>query len=99
MAGEGSADSRLDRSGGKWSTGLIKDPAVISRGEAQGHYFWIDGEMLQSVASAMMAAGTTGIKSRLGHPTWSGDKTGNRLGRVVGGTVDGDTGRATALPF
>lgn len=91
------ASERVQRDAGKFGNGLITDPAVITRGEARGHNFWIDSEMVASVASALLAAGTTGIKSRLGHPSWTDDKTGRSLGRFIGSKVDGDTARAAGL--
>lgn len=84
---------RIERDGGDFGAGLIRGFAVITRGEALGHGFWIDHDMLQSVASAINAS-DNGIKSRFTHPTMSSDGLGKYLGRVKLAEVDGDVVRA-----
>ena len=86
----GQMKNAVERGGGKFGNGLIHHPAIISRGEALGHYFWIDEAMLLAVSTALNAAGAKGVKSRLGHPSWTDDRTGASLGRVVGSSLDGD---------
>lgn len=79
----------IDKSGGKFKAGLIRQFAVISRGEALGHGLWIDAEMLSQVSTAINAA-SGGVKARFTHPSLSGDGMGKMTSRVFAGSVDGD---------
>ena len=89
-AGDGEADGgRVDRAGGRYSAGLIRGAAIITRGEALGHGAWIDADMLAQVADALNAA-PNGIKSRFTHPSLSGDGLGKFLGRAFDARVEGD---------
>lgn len=83
------AAGAIVRDGGDKGSGLLPGIAVISKGEALGHGFWIDDVFLDQVASAL-AAEETGVKSRFTHPSLSGDGLGKYLGRTKGGTRDGD---------
>lgn len=42
---------------------MIEGVSLITRGEARGHYMWVDGEMLAQVAQVKGK-----VKSRFGHP-------------------------------
>ena len=84
---------RIDREGGRYGAGLIRDAAVITRGEAAGHGMWIDTEMLGQTADAINAF-EKGAKARFAHPSESGDGIGKALGRWSGARVDVDTVRA-----
>lgn len=88
------AGDRIEREGGDNNAGLIRGLAVITRTEALGHGFWVDGTMLQQTAAAINAAGSQGIKARFTHPGLSGDGLGSFLGRIKNAHVDGDIVRA-----
>lgn len=76
--------SPVDRQGGRFKAGLIRGFAVITRGEALGHYAWIDRTMLEQVRDALNASGSKGIKARFTHPSLSADGLGSFLGRAIG---------------
>jgi len=82
----------IEHDGGHHGAGIIRDFAVITRGEALGHGKWIDGVFLDQVAGAINAA--DGVKSRFTHPDLSGDGLGKHLGRVTDATREGDVVRA-----
>ena len=83
------ADRQVDREGGRFDSGIIRDVAVITRGEALGHGVWIDSTMLDQVVEAGNETGN-GIKARFTHPGMSSDGLGKMLGRVQDFRVDGD---------
>lgn len=83
----------VERTGGKWEAGLIRQAAIITRGEARGHGFWIDRDFLAEVESRINAA-ENGIKVRFTHPSMSDDGLGRFLGRATNATSDGETVRA-----
>jgi len=85
--------SRIDREGGDNGVGLISGMAVITRGEALGHGFWVDAIMVSQVAAQLQATADRGIKSRFTHPSMSDDGVGKRLGQVKAAVVDGDITR------
>lgn len=87
------ASPRVDRTGGKFGAGIIRQAAVITRTEALGHGFWIDAQFLTATAAALNSA-TGGIKARFAHPSLSGDGLGTYLGRWFNATLDGDVVRA-----
>ena len=72
---------------------IIRGYAVITRGEALGHYFWIDEEALDQTVEHGNAA-ARGIKSRFTHPGLSSDGLGKFLGRAKNFRRDGDMVRA-----
>lgn len=80
---------RVDRYGGYDKAGLIRDVSVITRGEALGHYTWIDTEFLQQVADSINQP-NKGVKSRFTHPSMSGDGLGRFVGRIMNARVEGD---------
>jgi len=86
--------ARIDREGGDRGAGLISGFAVITRGEALGHGFWVDQEFLAQVNQQMIDAGDAGIKSRFTHHGLSADGLGSYLGRVKNPRLDGDILRA-----
>jgi hypothetical protein len=67
--------------GGRYGAGLIEGFAVITRGEALGHGFWIDRDFVSQVNTAL-AGNRSGVKSRFTHPDLSGDGLAKGLGRV-----------------
>ena len=83
------AEPRIDREGGRYSSGIIRDVAVITHGEALGHGVWIDATMLDQVAEAGNEK-ENGIKARFTHPGMSSDGLGKMLGRVQDFRVAGD---------
>lgn len=93
MAAGTSEASPIDRDGGDYGAGLIRGAAVISRGEALGHDFWVDSSMLDQVVAAINGF-SRGSKSRFAHPSLSGDGMGTFLGRFKNAYRDGDTVRA-----
>lgn len=80
----------VDREGGDFSAGLIRRISVNQRGEALGHYVWLDTTFLQQTADAINDSGETGIKARFTHPDMSSDGLGTFLGRVKDARVEGD---------
>jgi hypothetical protein len=83
------------RDGGDFGAGLINGVAIATRGEAEGHDFWLDNSFLDSiVASINSAPNGIGLKSRFAHPSLSGDGLGTLLGRVKNARPDGDVARA-----
>lgn len=84
--------SAVDPQGGDEGAGVIRGMAIITRGEALGHYLWIDAEMLQQTANAINAT-SGGAKSRFTHPGLSGDGMGKFTGRTKNATIDGDVVR------
>lgn len=79
----------VDREGGDHGQGMLRRVSVITRGEALGHYMWIDRVMLTEVAGAINAA-PEGIKGRFTHPGLSSDGLGSYLGRYKNAAVVGD---------
>lgn len=75
------AGSEVSGAGGRYGAGLIEGFAVITRGEALGHGFWIDREFVAQVNTALAGA-RSGVKSRFTHPDLSGDGLAKGLGRV-----------------
>lgn len=75
---------------------VIYGYSVITRGEALGHYFWIDGTALdQTVAFGKAAAQKgRGIKCRFTHPDICNNALGKFLGRARNFRLDGDQVRA-----
>lgn len=71
----------------------IRGYSVISRGEAQGHGFWIDSAFLDATVQAGNAL-KSGAKSRFTHPGLCSDGLGKYLGRSVNFRRDGDQVRA-----
>lgn len=82
-------EPKIDREGGRYESGIIRDVAVITRGEALGHGVWIDSTMLDQVAELGSEA-ENGIKARFTHPGMSSDGLGKMLGRVTDFRVEGD---------
>ena len=80
---------QIDRQGGQYSAGIIRNVSVITEGEALGHDFWIDSQFNAQVAEAINQP-NKGIKSRFTHPSLSGDGLGRHLGRITNARVEGD---------
>ena len=91
--GLAASSKAVDEKGGDFGAGIIRGMAVITRGEALGHYLWCDRTMLAQVADAINA-GERGTKARFTHPDLSGDGLGKGLGRVKDARLDNDTVRA-----
>lgn len=83
----GTTQSQVERDGGMFGQGLIRNVSVITRGEALGHEIWVDHEFLGEVAEAITA---TGVKARFTHPGLSSDGVGQKLGKLTDAIVDGD---------
>ncbi len=82
-------ESNIDRDGGMFKAGLIRNVSAITRAEALGHGIWIDSEMLdQTVASGNR--NKNGVKSRFTHPGLSSDGLGTLLGRFKNFRREGD---------
>ena len=86
---ENESKPKIDREGGRYESGIIRDVAVITRGEALGHGVWIDSTMLDQVAE-LGNEQENGIKARFTHPGMSSDGLGKMLGRVQDFRIDGD---------
>lgn len=78
----------IDRAGGKFKAGLIRNVSAITRGEALGHGMWVDAEMLNQVQAALEVGNY--VKSRFTHPDISSDGMGKMLGRAYVGRLAGD---------
>jgi hypothetical protein len=81
--------ARVDRTGGDRGAGVIRGVAVVTRGEALGHGYWLDSQFLDQVSLAM-AQNRAGLKSRFTHPGLSADGLGKYLGRMKGVYRDGN---------
>ena len=82
------AAPRVDRTGGRYGAGIIRRVSLCSRGEALGHFMWIDGEMLTQIAEA--DTGAKALKSRFTHPDWCSDGMGKGLGTIEDRVLEGD---------
>lgn len=71
----------IDDVGGDYESGVIRNVAVITRGEALGHGMWVDQTMLEQV-QVLGNENAEGVKARFTHPTMSSDGLGRALGRV-----------------
>lgn len=89
----GQAEPPIDRKGGDQGAGIIRQAAIVTRGEALGHGYWLDRTFLQATADAINAR-PQGVKSRFTHPGLSSDGLGKFLGRAKNATIDGDVVRA-----
>ena len=85
---------QLGKSRVDWEKGIVYGYAVITRGEALGHYAWIDEVALKQVVALGNAAAATGIKCRFTHPDISADGLGKFLGRAKNFRLDGEIVRA-----
>jgi hypothetical protein len=80
--------------------GIIKNAAVISIGEAEGHNFWVDATTLEQVAS-LINANKDGVKIRFKHPDMTPvdggvtieDDIGTVVGRLKNARVEGQSVR------
>lgn len=86
------AQPRVDRAGGDYGAGVIRNAALVTEGEALGHRMWLDRSFVEGVHASVKATGTKGLKMRFTHPGLSSDGMGSFLGRAKGGmTKDGIT--------
>ncbi|WP_373649021.1 hypothetical protein [Schlesneria sp. DSM 10557] len=93
-ASDPKAKARVDREGGRYSSGVIYGVSLCSRGEALGHYMWIDDEMLTQIVDGTPVEPKL-LKSRFMHPDLCTDGMGKALGTIentkkVGDQVYGD---------
>ncbi len=72
---------------------LIRDFAVITAGEAIGHFMWIDQTFMSQVVEAGNAK-RQGVKVRFTHPGLCNDGLGKFLGRAKSYRLDGNIVRA-----
>jgi hypothetical protein len=91
LAAGGATDAspapRVTRDGGDYAAGLIRGVSLCTRGEALGHYRWLDSEFIASVADGSASSGN-GVKGRFTHPSLSGDGLGTFLGRTKAARLD-----------
>lgn len=71
---------------------VIKDVAVITKGEALGHGMWIDNEFMSQVVKFGAAKTGRGVKCRFTHPGLSADGLGTMVGWVNNFRFDESTG-------
>src|SRR3972149_6466919 len=71
----------VEREGGDYGAGLIRQTAIVTRGEALGHWMWLDGVFVSTVQKQIHAS-SRGIKARFAHPSLSADGLVTVLGRV-----------------
>jgi hypothetical protein len=81
--------SRVDRTGGKYSAGLIRGVSLLTRGEALGHGYWCDSFMLDQCMAGMKLS-QAGLKSRFTHPGMCSDGLGKPLGTFQDPRREGD---------
>ncbi|PQO39351.1 hypothetical protein C5Y96_05715 [Blastopirellula marina] len=89
----GKGETPVDREGGHYGAGIIRGFAVVTRGEALGHGYWLDQDFVEQTQKAMQAL-ASGTKSRFTHPGLSSDGLGKLLGRAFDSYTDGDIVRA-----
>jgi hypothetical protein len=79
------ADPQVELDAGQFGAGQLATVSMMARGEARGHGFWIDRDLLAQMATALKTATDNGdgIKSRYTHPFASADSLGRFLGRVT----------------
>lgn len=80
---------KVDREGGQYGAGMITGAAAITRGEALGHYAWVDADAVESVVK-LGNRSPKGIKVRFTHPGLSADGMGTLLGRMKNFRMEGD---------
>lgn len=80
---------RIERDGGEYGAGIIRQASIIMRGPALGHGVWVDDVMLSQTADAINDT-AKGVKGRFAHPNESADGLGKLLGRWQSATVQGD---------
>lgn len=85
---------KVNENGGIYKAGLIESLAVVTRGEALGHYTWLDKPFIESVVQA----GNTGDKrkARYTHPDMSSDGLGTLLGDWTNFRLSEDGNKALA---
>ena len=66
--------------GVEYDSGVVRNVAVVTEGEARGHGVWLDSEFVDAVVE-MGNARRSGIKARFGHPSMSSTALGTFLGR------------------
>ncbi|CAE7465003.1 gene 4 [Symbiodinium pilosum] len=85
----------VDRKGGKFGAGVIRNASLLTVGEALGHYEWVDAEFTESVAAYVNGL-NKGAKVRFTHPSLSGDGLGRFMGRAFDAQYIAETGQAVA---
>jgi hypothetical protein len=80
---------QVDREGGHFGAGLITGFSAITRGEALGHYAWVDQFAVEQVVKLGNSA-RNGIKMRFTHPGLSADGMGTLLGRAKNFRIEGE---------
>lgn len=85
----GKLADRVDPKGGDFGSGIIRGASIIARGEALGHYAWIDGIALDQVEQFGNGS-KGGSKVRFTHPDMSGDGLGSFMGRAKDFVREGD---------
>lgn len=83
----------IKRGNGMFGAGLIQGVAVVTRGEALGHGYWLDSQFLdqtQAALDGLTRGEARGAKARFTHPDMSSDGMGKKLGRLRYGKRDGD---------
>ena len=80
---------KIDPTAGRYGAGLIPGVSLCSRGEALGHYSWIDAVMLAQIVEQCNANPKL-IKSRFAHPDMCDDGTGKALGTIENASLRGD---------
>lgn len=71
----------VERDGGRYGAGLVRNFAVVTRGEALGHGMWLDQQFVQQTRVALQSL-KKGAKSRFTHPGLSADGLAKFLGRA-----------------
>jgi hypothetical protein len=80
----------VERDGGRWGCGIIRGVSLCTRGEALGHWVWLDQTFIEQVYEGLEKAGERGLKGRFTHPDMSADGLGHYLGRYDNGSLSDD---------
>ena len=80
---------RIERTGGRYSAGVISGVSLCSRGEALGHGMWCDSVFLEQIVECGNS-NLKPLKSRFAHPGLCSDGIGKSLGTIEGLHVVGD---------
>ena len=85
VRGLAKADNAIDPTGGNFGAGIIRGFAVITRGEALGHGFWIDTKFVRQTRMAPLFFPYCGLGIRYGSQVM-----GERLAGRNGSSAAGD---------
>ncbi len=86
--GEG-AESNVDRTGGDYASGLIKNVILGKVGESRGWGFHVEQSFVDNIA-ALAGQKKNGLKCRFEHPEWGKRSLGSAIAAIKNVRVEGD---------